>query len=79
MGRKPWTTKKEREWLSDRIPAFQQAQTEDSTKEFFEKVIGEWYDLFPLPPPTEAGISKAGGEAQAILVLKEKQDAVSFL
>ena len=59
MGRKPWTTQSEKEWLTPRIPAFLQAQERGSTKEFYTQLHEDWWKAFPLEEPPEADKSEA--------------------
>ena len=79
MPKKKWTTKEQEDWLSERIPAFVQAQQEKTTAGFFPPVYESWYKEFPSAEPTPDDIAAAGSDiAKAEALVKKKQREVIF-
>lgn len=63
MGRKPWTTKEQAEFLIDRQDEFSEAQTASNTPDFFASVQNDFLKTFPPPAPSAADLAKASGDA----------------
>jgi hypothetical protein len=79
MPKKKWTTKEQEDWLSERIPAFVQAQQEKTTAGFFPPVYESWYKEFPSAEPTPDDIAAAGSDiAKAEALVKKKEREVSI-
>ena len=56
MGRRPWTTRKQRQWLNEKRRAYAEAQERKQLPIFYKEVIAEFFKAFELR------ISNAGGD-----------------
>ena len=48
MGRNPWTTKKQYQWLASRRVAFRAAQQNKTLQEFHQRTVAEFFETFEL-------------------------------
>lgn len=62
MTRAPWTTPEQRQWLEKQLPGWANSQEDGTAKLYRTKVFEDWYKAFPLGPPTEEELEKAGGD-----------------
>jgi hypothetical protein len=72
MGKRPWTTQDQRDWLEALIPNFIQAQADLKSTVFLKNIYKEWHAKWPTPAPTEDEIKAAKGKTEKALVDKKK-------
>lgn len=64
ITRAPWTTPEQRQWLEKYLPGWSNSQDDGSTRKYRAKVLEDWYKVYPLGPPTEKHLVKAGGDVR---------------
>lgn len=77
MPRPRWTTPAQDKWLETHLAGFTEAQRENRTAEWFPPLYTEWFDLFPLEPPSAAEIQASTSAEAAATKLRQKKKEVS--
>lgn len=76
MTRRKWTTDVQGNWLATHLDAFAEAQSKKTTKDFFQKIIKEWHEAFPVPDPTPEEVTKGKNREEIIKKKKNKEENV---
>ncbi len=58
MGRPPWATPKQLDWLQNNVPKYHEAQAQGRLSEFFPETIAAFFQKFPFKAEAE-GIADA--------------------
>jgi len=77
MTRKTWTSKEQEAWLKARCKDFAKAETDNTTKEFYQDTLRSWYEAWPIAEPTPSETQEAGGLESAVKAKAKWQDTVS--
>jgi len=79
MTRKKWTTNDQLAWLKAHSEGFAEAEANNTRKAFFERILTEWCEEYPIPNPTPEEVQQAGGHEQAITRNMKELDKVNML
>jgi hypothetical protein len=77
MGKKSWASKEQQDWLFEQLGEFRKAQDAKTIPSFFERIYQEFFDKWPLPPPTLQEIAEAETEEQARTTKQKAGESVS--
>lgn len=76
MGRLPWATDDQLDWLEDQIPEFHASQTKERTKKFLSRVEQEYFDKFWKVPGTN-GYHESMLDRNGHVISKAQRQVVS--
>jgi hypothetical protein len=80
MPKKSWASEEQQTWLLAQLADFRQAQEAKTTPGFFIELYQNFHEKWPLAPPNADEISKADGNDEKAITLKQKaSEQVSVL
>jgi hypothetical protein len=79
MGKKPWASPEQLQWLYSQLPGFLKAQEAKTTATFLSAAYTQFHEQWPVAPPTPPEIAAAEeGQEQAMSIKIKASEAVSL-
>jgi hypothetical protein len=72
MPKKSWASEEQQTWLLAQLSDFRQAQEAKTTPAFFTELYQNYHEQWPPASPNAGEISKADGNEEKAITLKQK-------